>query len=409
MSNASKRSGNPARRAEKTATDNPRAILWASNSPWAATGYGMQTKQVTQRLKDAGHRIAIASNYGLEGTSFEWNGIKQFGRGFDLYSNDVIPAHMAAWDHESPGMDPLLITLFDVWIFKGPQWDQVKSIATWVPIDHMPAPPGVVNFLRKPNVTPIAMSKFGQAMIEREGIESLYVPHAVEKVFHPTQSVPKPDGGDLTGRQFMEIGEDKFVVGMNAANKGIVPNRKSFPEAMLAFALFAKKHDDAVLYIHSEDKGGMGGVNLRELAQACGIDESQVTFCDQYAYRLGIPQPMVAAIYTAMDVLLMPSMSEGFGVPSIEAQACGTPVILTDSTAMPELLGDGWLVEGQPWYDAMQKSWLVAPLIPSIVAALESAYQRGRGRSQVAMDFAAQYDADLVFDQYWKPVIAALP
>jgi glycosyltransferase involved in cell wall biosynthesis len=403
MPKPAKRSGNPAHREA-----GKRAILWASNSPWASTGYGMQTAQVTQRLKKAGHRVAIASNYGLEGTSLEWHGIKQFGRGFDMYSNDVVPAHMAAWDHENPGFDPLLISLFDVWVFKGKQWDQVANIAPWVPIDHMPAPPSVVEFLRKPNVTPIAMSQFGKAMIEREGIETLYVPHAIEKVFTPTASVPLPQGGVMTGRQFMEVDESKFIVGMNAANKGKVPNRKAFPEAFLAFALFAKQHDDAVLYIHTEDRGAMGGINLRELAEACGIPEHQITFCDQYAYRTGIPQEMVAAIYTAMDVLLMPSMSEGFGVPIIEAQGCGTPVIVTDSTAMPELLGDGWLIDGQPWWDCMQSSWLVSPSVPSIVDALQQAYNRGRERSQLAIDFASQYDADKVFTEYWLPALKAL-
>ena len=404
MSKPAKRPGKPARRVV-----NQRAILWASNSPWAPTGYGTQTAQVTQRLKDDRHRIAVASNYGLEAASFEWHGIKQFGRGFDMYSNDVVPAHMAAWEHENPGFDPLLITLYDVWVFKGEQWDHMPSIASWVPIDHMPAPPAVMKFLSKPNVTPIAMSQFGQAMIEREGVECLYVPHAIEKVFTPTASVPLPKGGALTGRQFMEVDGSKFVVGMNAANKGKVPNRKAYPEALLAFALFAKKHDDAVLYIHTEDRGAMGGINLRELAEACGIPDHQITFVDQYAYRTGIPQEMLAAIYTAMDVLLMPSMSEGFGIPIIEAQACGTPVIVTDSTAMPELLGDGWLVEGQPWWDALQNAWMVAPSVPSIVEALEQAYDQGRQRSQLAIDFAAQYDADYVFENYWRPAIAALP
>ncbi len=404
MSKPAKRPGKPARRVV-----NQRAILWASNSPWAPTGYGTQTAQVTRRLKDDRHRVAIASNYGLEAASFEWNGMKQFARGFDMYSNDVVPAHMAAWEHENPGFDPLLITLYDVWVFKGKQWDTLRNIASWVPIDHMPAPPAVIQFLSKPNVTPIAMSKFGRAMIEREGVETLYVPHAIEKVFRPTASLPLPNGGSLTGRQFMEVDESKFVVGMNAANKGKVPNRKAYPEALLAFALFAKKHDDAVLYIHTEDRGAMGGINLRELAEACGIADDQIQFVDQYAYRTGIPQEMLAAIYTAMDVLLMPSMSEGFGIPIIEAQACGTPVIVTDSTSMPELLGDGWLVEGQPWWDSLQNAWMVTPLVPSIVQALEESYQRGRERSLEAIDFTAQYDADYVYENYWRDVIAALP
>ena len=196
---------------------------------------------------------------------------------------------------------------------------------------------------------------------------------------------------------------------MVSANKGIVPNRKSFPEAFLAFAMWAQKHDDVVLYIHTEDRGAMGGINLRELAEACSLPEEKLKFVDQYALRVGVTNEVLAAVYTAMDVLLQPSMGEGFGIPVIEAQACGTPVIVTNTTASPELVGDGWLVEGQPWWDPMQKSWMVSPMIPSIIEALESAYQRGRDRSLTAVEFTAQYDADYVFDHFWKPVMKVLP
>jgi glycosyltransferase involved in cell wall biosynthesis len=69
---------------------------------------------------------------------------------------------------------------------------------------------------------------------------------------------------------------------------------------------------------------------------------------DQYAYRLGAPAEVMAATYSAMDVLLAPSHGEGFCVPLIEAQACGTPVIATDFSAQPELVGAGWLAHHRP-------------------------------------------------------------
>lgn len=412
MSNADQRSGNPSKRAaaHRATADSSelrRTILWASNSPHASTGYGQQTAQVTKRLKEDKHAIAIASNYGLEGATTIWEGIKVFPRGFDLHSNDVIPAHLYAWAHENSSENPLLITLYDVWVYKGKQWDLIDQIASWVPIDHMPVPPDVLAWCRRDNVTSIAMSRFGEAMLHNADIECFYIPHAIEKVFKPTESI-KTSNGSMTGRDIIEISSDKFVVGMNSANKGIVPNRKAFPESFLAFAMFAQKHDDAVLYLHTEDRGAMGGINLRELAQACGIKDEQIVFVDQYAYRSGMTQEVLASIYTAMDVFLQPSMGEGFGIPAIEAQACGTPVIMTDATAQTELCGDGWLVDGQPWWDAMQKSWLVTPRVASIVDALQQAYERGRVRSDKAIEFASQYDADFIFDHFWRPSIKAL-
>jgi len=406
MKNA-KRSGNPARRAS---AGKPKAILWASNSPWATTGYGTQTAQVTARLKSDGHSVALASNYGLEGTVQEFHGMKHFPRGFDLYSNDVTPAHMAAWQHEHPDLDPLLITLFDVWVFKGKQWDMVDNIASWVPIDHQPAPPDVVEWCKRTNVHPIAMSQFGQKMLNDIDVECFYAPHAIDtNLFKPTDKIQLASGM-VEAREFMCVPEDAFVVGINSANKGGQHglNRKALPEMFLAFAMWSQKRKDAVLYVHTEAKGAMGGIDLHYLAKACGLDASKVVFVDQYMHRLGIPNEAMAAIYSGMDVLLQASLGEGFGIPAVEAQACGTPVIVSNATAQPELVGDGWLVEGQPVWDAAQKAWWVTPAIPSIIEALENAYQRGHGRSVKARDFAMEYDADTVYSKHWRPILAAL-
>ena len=98
-------------------------------------------------------------------------------------------------------------------------------------------------------------------------------------------------------------------------------------------------------------------------------------------------------------------MGEGFGVPVIEAQACGTPVIVSNATAQPELVGDGWLVEGQPFWNSTQAAWLHMPSVPSIVESLDAAYQRGKGTSQKAVDFAQQFNADKVFNESWKPLV----
>lgn len=377
-------------------------IGWTSNSPWAETGYGTQTAQVTSRLKGEGHEVAIFNNYGLEGANSDWNGIPIYQRGAEPYCNDVIPAHMFDWTQRNPDLPSILFTLYDVWVFKGPRWAD-WNVASWVPIDHIPAPPAVAKWCRQDFVTPIAMSKYGKAMLENVGIESLYIPHGIEKVFKPTKAV---DG--MSGRQFMKISEDKFVVGMNAANKGVYPNRKAFGENLLAFSMFAKNHDDVVLYLHTDYLGSFGGIKLADLINSVDIPKEKIKVIDPYEYRYGINQRTLASIYTAMDVFLGVSYGEGFGIPTVEAQACGTPVIVSEFAASTELVGDGWLVDGQPLWDAPQQSWFHMPSVPKIVDALEQAYQRGRNRSDKAIDFAKDYDADVVFDKYWKPTLKLL-
>lgn len=387
----------------------PARILWTSNAPFAGTGYGQQTAQVIKRLAKEGHQVAVACNYGLEAAMSEWEGFTLYPRGMDIWSNDVIPANAVNWFAPDPTAPNLLITLFDCWIYKGDAYDKLKNIASWVPIDHMPLPADVKQWLIKPNVHPIAMSKYGVKMLEHAGFRDvLYAPHGIESSQFKVTDSYEHAGSSMTAKDLTQIDDGKFMVLMVAANKGQTPVRKAFPEAFLAFSKFAKEKDDAVLFCYTEDKGAMSGINLRVLAEACGIKPHQIQFINQYAYRQGLPQTALATIYSRANVLLMPSMGEGFGIPAIEAQMCGVPVIASDFSAQTELIGDGWLIDGQPFWNAAMAAWLNTPNVASIVTALHEAYERPRERSQKAMDFAAQYDADVVFENYWKPVLERL-
>ena len=403
MSNAHKHSrhnnGSVPRVSTRVDSGSNRSILWYSNSPTTPTGYGTQTAQVTSRFSADGHKVAIASNYGLEGTTTHWKNVKIFPRGYELHSNDTIAAHYLAWQHET-GKTPVMITLYDTWVLQGKTWDVPDRVYSWVPIDHQPAPMRVMQWLKRSNVTPIAMSNFGRQMIEDAGVECLYIPHAIEDVFKPSEF---PVAG-MTAREFMDVPEDAFLVGMNSANKGTVPNRKSFPESFLAFSAFANAHADAVLYVHTESHGSMGGINLEMLAKQCGIKDSQIRFVDQYAHRIGISPEILASIYSSMNVLLQPSMGEGFGIPAVEAQACGTPVIVSDATAQPELCGAGWMVATQHSY-TLQHSWQFTPQIDSILDALNQAYDQADGLADQAIEFAEQYRADFVYEKAWRPFI----
>jgi hypothetical protein len=383
-------------------------ILFVSNAPWASTGYGQQTKQVTSRLLNTGYPTAVACLYGLEANSTIYpteNGpLYCYPRGADTYSNDVIPAHAYDWFNQDPEAKKLIITLFDVWVFKGDKW-QDWPVASWVPIDHTPVPPEVAQWCQKDFVTPIAMSKYGQEALRKVGIESVYIPHAIETIFEPTEEIKNTQGETITSRQLMGIPEDAFVVGMNAANKGIYPNRKAFGENLLAFSMFSQGKDDVYLYLHSDAQGSLGGIKLHNLITACGIDKSKVIFADPYQLRYGVSQEQLACLYTGMDVLLATSYGEGFGIPTIEAQACGTPVIVSNFAASTELCGDGWLINGQPLWDAPQNSFFHIPSIPEIINALSEAYKRDRIKSIKAMEFAQDYYADAVYEKYWKPFL----
>ncbi len=163
--------------------DTGRQILFYTNAPWCKTGYGQQAAQLTPRLIQDGHQVAIHANYGLEGTNTVWNGIEIYPKGLAAYSDDVMVAHYQEWAHRRPEANPLLMTLFDVWVFKSKVLDSVPSILSWVPVDHTPTPPDVLAWCAKPNVTTVAMSKFGQKMLFNAGVDAVYAPHGIEPIF----------------------------------------------------------------------------------------------------------------------------------------------------------------------------------------------------------------------------------
>jgi hypothetical protein len=383
------------------------AGVWLSNAPFAQTGYGTQTAQAVSRIIKDGHPFVVACNYGIEATTTEWEGIPLWPKGYDAYSTDISVAYLRDWERQHPNDTALLFTLYDVWALQG-----IKDvpIASWVPVDHMPVPPQVADWCKRPNVTPIAMSQFGLAELQRKDIKAEYVPHAIEtSVMKPTASVQQDNGKRLTGREVMGLPDDAFVVTIMNANKGI-PSRKAFGEQILAFSIFAQDHPDAMLFIHSEQNGSMTGIAFDPLIAACGLEPSRYKFMNQYQMRLGIPAEAVACILTASDVLLCPTYGEGFGLTALDAQACGTPIITSDFTAQKELAGpDAITVSGQPWWDATQQAWWQIPSVPQMVDALHEAYRRGHYRSHNASSWVREhYDADLVFDRHWRPVLARL-
>jgi glycosyltransferase involved in cell wall biosynthesis len=146
------------------------------------------------------------------------------------------------------------------------------------------------------------------------------------------------------------------------------------------------------------------------LAIACEIPPESIKHTPPWLMELEVKAHDVARIYSAFDVLASPSYGEGFGVPIIEAQACGVPVIVNNWTAMPELCGAGWLADGDRYWDGTQNSWFKYATVDSIHDAFEKAYEarddkelRARART-----FALDYDADRVMRDYWTPVLEEL-
>jgi glycosyltransferase involved in cell wall biosynthesis len=372
--------------------------LWHSNAPWAATGYGVQTRLFAPRIKRLGHEVGISAFYGLEGASIQWQGMNVYPRAFHPYGMDVVAQHAREMRAD------VVITLIDAWVMDpqritagGARW------APWFPIDHEPLPQPVREKV-KHAWQPMVYARHAEQAATDAGLDVRYVPHGVDtEAYHPMARDE--------ARAKLGLPEDAFVIGIVAANKG-TPSRKALPAQLEAFARFHADHPEAILYLHTHLGTEMEGLDVAKLIEGVGIPEKAVRVCDQYRNIMGYADTVMAGLYSAMDVLSSVTMGEGFGVPIIEAQACGTPVIVGGWTAMPELVGSGLVIpkdDAEAMFTPMG-AYQYLPRISAIHEAYEQAYAV-KGDEQVrreARAFAEQYDAEHVTQTYWKPVLAEM-
>lgn len=113
---------------------------------------------------------------------------------------------------------------------------------------------------------------------------------------------------------------------------GTLEPRKNVKTLLRAFVLLEKKYPELQLVLC----GGTGWKYEETLAE---IDRLGIS---EKVKRTGyIPESEKRAIYIGAECFVFPSLYEGFGMPPLEAMACGTPVVCSNASSLPEVVGDG--------------------------------------------------------------------
>jgi glycosyltransferase involved in cell wall biosynthesis len=303
-------------------------VSWISNASHSPSGYGQQTADMGKMFKKSGWdgtNFSYIDMFGLQGGKIKDElGFIHYPLVNHAMGSDAMALHSRDFKSD------IVISLLDIWPQNPQDLQQVSRWVPWVPIDYDPVPSPILSNLRLANRI-IAMSRFGQKQLQDKGFASTYIPHHVDTdIFFPI---------DKKKRKIeQKIDPNTFIFGMVAANKDMMP-RKSFQQVLDAFALFVKVHPNSLLYIHTNSMQP-GGFPIKQYADFLGVGQ-RVGFPDLYKLQFDTPKEEMNKIYNTFDCFLNPSSTEGFGIPIIEAQATGTPVIVNDWTAMPELIIDG--------------------------------------------------------------------
>lgn len=213
------------------------------------------------------------------------------------------------------------------------------------------------------HVTPVAMSAFGQAELQKLLDRPVALAHhGVSDAFRPLspadpgifrgKPVTSPDGAkaaigaglhlDLRGRTVI-LRTDRFIV------------RKNYPAWFRVLRPVLATAPDAIAIAHTVplDDDGRGTIwqliSREEGAVAVGIGDSGDAIWEHPQYRLtgwhdsytGLSDEELRVLYCAADLVVSPTMAEGFGLTLAEALGCGVPVVATDYSAIGEVVGPG--------------------------------------------------------------------
>ncbi len=387
-------------------------MLQSNNMLTDKSGYATQSLSIFQRLWEHGHQTAHIPNYGHQTGTYEHLVKLPNGNLFpvQVYSylqhtdaRKVISGHLEHWEADA------LITLYDIWVAAANFHDYLPN-HLWIalfPVDEAPLPNPIK--ARIPNVDfPVVYSEFACQVLEDARITRYdYIPHGCETNFWTPGSRDKV-------RDKWKMSKDVFLVSMVAANVGN-PSRKAFPENLMGFKLFMDTHKDAHLRLHTsiapKDDDPGNGLHMHELLENVGIPSDRFTIVNQYSYAAGLPLDYMRDLYRVSDVILHASKAEGFGLVITEAQACGTPVITTNGSSMPQVTCNGIVTEPlHPWWTGFG-GWQVLPDPEAICDALCQIYdwdtKTRKSNSKKGVNFIKKnFDYDkVIFPKYWIPFL----
>jgi glycosyltransferase involved in cell wall biosynthesis len=379
-------------------------ILIYATSPLVGSGYATATRYVAKGLKDRGHDIANFAWNSHAGRIFNWDGIPIYPRANTLNGFDGLGPYCRHFNAD------MVLAICDPWVMSKEQWRTGHDcpVVFWYPCQSDPASRTLLSIVNTADAS-LCYSKWGTEVMRAGGANSMYVPLGVDT------SIYKPQCKRDARKELVDLGfdlTDRFFAVMVAANASTVPTcRKAFDQTLLAWSQYVHDHDsDAILYLHTWPGPHQGGMDLHPLVSHLGLEDN-IYFPSEEFYLLGLSDEWMARLYASADVALQATTAEGFGLPVLEAQACGTPVITTNYSSMPELTRHGVCVEpvAKLWAPGPMDGWVAIPSTLKIAWAINAARKGAfQADCQSGLDLAQEFSWDRVIDDHLLPALMAV-
>lgn len=151
------------------------------------------------------------------------------------------------------------------------------------------------------------------------------VPGGVEERFAPVLQVSALE--EMRGRI---SGGAPFILSV-----GMIEPRKNLVRLIEAFEIWKSRTGLPHKLVLAGKRGWLSDPIYRRAAES--------RYSPDIVFSGFIADADLPLLYSAADLFAFPSLYEGFGLPPLEAMACGTPVVVSDSSSLPEVVGDAAL------------------------------------------------------------------
>lgn len=354
-------------------------ILWYGDSPAVRTGFGRVSYEFLKRLHATGKYIIYALGINDKGDDCPIKRLPNFtvipcpDLQNDPYGIRQLPQVLQQVQPD------IVISLNDIWVWIGDErygqrdhwlWRNMRQHSPksrWIgyfPIDGRPLDEEWIQMMHMMHKA-ITYSKYGVQVIKDQSPDM-----DIRRIYHGVDCETfKPVGEDMKNdiRKQMNVPDDAFLIGCVSRNQP----RKNIPRLLHIFKLFNEgygkcvqcgyfrqldemrcelcgeeeivdivegKHD-AMLYLHMNLMDSRG-YNIPKVMRDFKMRKN-VVYRPDHNIAHGVSEEELNHLYNAMDVHLLPSLAEGFGLPVLEAMAAGTPNIVTRSTSMTEMIEQG--------------------------------------------------------------------